>query len=79
MIRVQLVNMDTDAPWWWSNFVRAHTIEGGATISELHEHIDRVLMDYSAIMWTDGRYGTYLDFYDQHAYDWFILRWSWSE
>ena len=82
MIRIKLFEengkMFPDVPQWWMNF--ATSFEG-----ESVEEVNHALLDYSASFWIanttipniPGGYGDrYLDFYDDHACSWFILRWS---
>ena len=68
--------MFPDVPQWWRNF--AMSVEGDSV-----EEVNHALLDYSASFWIakpaipENGYGDrYLDFYDEHAYSWFMLRWS---
>ena len=81
MIRIKLFEENgkvfPDVPPWWYNF--AMSFEG-----ESVEEVNYALLDYSASFWIanntipkNAGYGDrYLDFYDEHAYSWFMLRWS---
>ena len=81
MIRIKLFEDNSkafpDVPRWWFNF--AMSVKGDSV-----EDINHALLDYSASFWIANTtipknigYGDrYLDFYDEHAYTWFMLRWS---
>lgn len=63
---------------WWRNF--AETIQGKGAIRL--DTINEQLMDYNAHFHCTGKGGVeswgdrYIDFYDERAYNWFVLRWS---
>ena len=80
MIRIKLFEDNSkafpDVPRWWFNF--ATSIEG-----ESIEDINHALLDYSASFWIakpaipiNGYGDRYIDFYDAHAYTWFMLKWA---
>lgn len=63
-------------PRWWHNFLDAKT-----DLLDEVDDINTVLLEFSAHFScsTDNsrNYGTrYLDFYDESAFFWFILKWS---
>jgi len=64
------------SPRWWKNFIRANPPGTRFNISVTNDR----LMEYSANYVVTGGQGgdvqRYLDFYDQRAYTWFLLRWA---
>ena len=80
MIRIKVFEENMQVivvPKWWQNFCI------GGDVDDSVDDVNRKLMDWSANFWiarnTDSRfeYGDrYLDFYDEQAYVWFMLRWS---
>ena len=77
MIRIEVFEYgayrNTVIPQWWKNFTRAHG-------HKYKDHINEALLPWHANFWTHGNemagYTRYLDFYDEKAYVWFMLRWS---
>jgi hypothetical protein len=77
MIRIKIFDEDrhpSEIPRWWYNFLPDSFGE---------EEINHALMDWSANFWIakpvnplSGYGDRYLDFYDEHAYTWFMLRWT---
>ena len=64
------------SPRWWKNFLRANPPGNRFNIRVTNDR----LMEYSANYVVTGSSGgsvrRYLDFYDQRAYTWFIMRWA---
>lgn len=83
MIRVKLFDGDTDyksdiIPRWWLNFAES-TGDDLTTVDEANIE----LMNWSASFWIAKHKENkllpgdrYLDFYDEQAYTWFIMRWA---
>ena len=90
MIRVLVSEKGNSSPHaWWYNWVTS--VKAGPSGTPVDKRIDMLnaeLMNWSAQLWqnepvphelgtTVSKYrNVYLDFYDEHAYHWFILRWS---
>lgn len=83
MVSILLFNPDAvykSGPTWWHNF--AETVEGKGKGGVRVDTINTVLMEYAAHFHCTGPGGTrswgnrYIDFYDERAYNWFVLRWS---
>lgn len=82
VIRIKLFGenaSEPDIPYWWVKFARGCGYNDFSTIEEVNE----CLMDWSANFWiakhTDDVRDLgdrYIDFYDEHAYTWFMLRWK---
>lgn len=82
MIRVKLFDGDIDyksdaIPRWWINFNDG--VGDFATVDKVNTE----LMNWSASFWIAKHPDNnlllgdrYIDFYDEHAYTWFIMRWS---
>jgi hypothetical protein len=88
MIRVLLSNKGstTTHKWWWQ-FVRSVNPVPVSTADQKMEIINDELLNWSAQMWynvpksPDARtyssyQNAYIDFYDEQAYTWLVLRWS---
>lgn len=85
MVRVDLVlDSHTDhVPDWWRNFGVAHphliSNDGGNTQGRI-DVVNQVLMDWHAQVWlayTDEQvFHSHVDFYDEQAMTWFLMRWS---
>ena len=88
MIRVLISDKgDVSAHSWWYNFIK--NANSGNSLMQTDERIDLInveLMNWSAQLWQNepmtpedvnvAYKNAYLDFYDDHAYHWFVLRWS---
>jgi len=84
MIRVKIFDSEAeyqsdDIPKWWLNFANTAGADEFTTIDEVNTE----LMNWSASFWISENkeqsllFGDrYLDFYDERAYTWFIMRWS---
>jgi hypothetical protein len=59
------------SPQWWHNFLD-HNMNRYVFS---RERINLALMDYSA-QFVRLKHSRYIDFYDEQAYAWFLLRWS---
>jgi hypothetical protein len=80
MIRIKIFEEDSRVivvPKWWQNFCH------GADVGDSIDDVNEKLMDWSASFWISKNtvnsieYGDrYLDFYDEPAYVWFMLRWA---
>lgn len=87
MIRVLITkNGEKSKLEWWLNFIE-YCFPHPRTPMGTHEHIEIAnveLMNWSAQLWIKDKpdllwrhaESLYLDFYDEHAYHWFVLRWS---
>ena len=61
-----------EMPKWWLNFVFGNDL-AEASLDEVNE----ALLDYHASFSYQVRGSRrYIDFYDDQAYSWFVLRWS---
>ena len=79
MIRIKIFEEDChpyEIPQWWFNFCPDSFGVG-------EEEINHALMDWSANVWLakpknplSGYGDRYLDFYDEKAYIWFMLRFT---
>ena len=78
MIRIKIFQygkyVDPDIPQWWKNFTRVHG-------HKYRDQINEALLPWHANFWTRMNadilgFDRYLDFYDEQAHDWFMLRWS---
>jgi hypothetical protein len=73
------LGMEVHTPKWWRNFLREN-FTGSARYDV--DKINHKLLDYSAnysrVVFSNhmSGYNKYLDFYDEQAYLWFVLRWS---
>lgn len=71
-------NIHRESPIWWRKFCDECSGAG----AERLETINAALMDYAAHFHCTKNGGMqtwgnrYIDFYDERAYNWFILRWS---
>jgi hypothetical protein len=90
MIRVLISDHGNISPYdWWYNY--AASVRNGPSNITVDQRIDVLnieLMNWSAQLWqnepiphelgtTVSKYrNVYLDFYDEQAYTWFIMRWS---
>jgi hypothetical protein len=90
MIRVLISDHGNMSPYdWWYNYVAS--VRKGPSNITVDRRIDDLnieLMNWSAQLWqnepiphelgtTVSKYrNVYLDFYDEQAYTWFILRWA---
>lgn len=85
MIRILLSEMGQATPYkWWWNFVGG--VDQGSRVLTPEEHIDIInleLLNWSAQLWQYGQrsmfytnQSVYIDFYDEQAYTWFVLRWA---
>jgi hypothetical protein len=87
MIRVLLSDKGQATPhqWWWKflhgtdNYKRTTPL----TTEERIDVINLELLNWSAQLWDrsqkDASYAyqsAYIDFYDEQAYSWFLLRWA---
>ena len=76
---VELFNSDnpgTRSPQWWKNFIRGN--KPGERFNK--ESTNDRLLEYSAsyVVMSGGSSAPvlrYVDFYDEQAYLWFVLRW----
>ena len=74
----------TPAQAWWWQFIRSVDKRSHALSTE--DRIDIInseLLNWSAHLWQHQPAGVdwphknaYIDFYDEQAYTWFVLRWS---
>lgn len=76
----------TPAQEWWWQFIRS--VDKKSQASTTDDHIDVVnleLLNWSAHLWQHqptgadwplARKNAYIDFYDEQAYTWFVLRWT---
>ena len=69
--------------WWWKFLHGTDKRSGPLTTEERIDSINIELLNWSAQLWDhcrkDASYAyqsAYIDFYDEQAYTWFILRWS---
>jgi len=90
MIRVMISDHGNESPYmWWYKFI-ASVKHGkyGQTVEQRIDVLNTELINWSAQLWqnepvphelgtTISKYrNVYLDFYDEQAYTWFILRWA---
>jgi hypothetical protein len=89
MIRVLISDHGNASPYdWWYNFIESVRRGRNSTINQRIDIINEDLMNWSAQLWqnepippelgtTVSKYrNVYLDFYDEQAYTWFVLRWA---
>ena len=69
--------------WWWKFLHGTDKRSGPLTTEERIEAINLELLNWSAQLWRHEQTATrhndrsaYIDFYDEQAYTWFVLRWS---
>jgi len=88
MKRVLISDKNSMSPHaWWYKFV--NSVHLGNDTFSTEQRIDIVnaeLMNWSAQLWRDNativsdsasdEKSAYLDFYDEQAYTWFIMRWA---
>jgi hypothetical protein len=85
MIRILLSDKGStpSCQWWW-NFI--NSVEQRSDALTTQERIDIInleLLNWSAHLWQHGQrsvfytnQSAYIDFYDEQAYTWFVLRWT---
>ena len=81
MIRILLSDKGHPPPYkWWWNFTRSVDQRSKALTTDM---INLELLNWSAQLWQCGQRGliysnqsSYIDFYDEQAYTWFVLRWA---
>ena len=89
MIRVRISERGNESPYdWWYKFIESVKRGMNGTIDKRIDILNTELMNWSAQVWqnepvphelgtTISKYrNVYLDFYDEQAYTWFILRWA---
>jgi hypothetical protein len=64
-------------PQCWVNFVHYHRFQHSEFYGVLlRERISRALLEYHAVYWEHEGGKEFIDFYDELAYTWFVLKWS---
>mgnify|MGYP003335084596 CR=1 FL=1 len=85
MIRVLLSKQRLPAQqrWWWNFLHGTDKRTAPSTAEERMDVVNLELLNWSAQIWhhrqkgaVSPHYRSYLDFYDEQAYAWFLLRWS---
>lgn len=85
MIRVLLSEKGraTQYQWWWKFLHDTDERNVPYTAEERTDIINLELLNWSAQLWDHRRQGAsyaftnaYIDFYDEQAYTWFLLKWS---
>lgn len=66
------------SPVWWRNFIRSNPPGERFNRETTNDRLLEYSASYSLIQREGMRSGVYryLDFYDEKAYTWFVLRWS---
>lgn len=89
MIRVMISDHGNESPYqWWYKFIGSVPSKNSITVEKRIDVLNTELMNWSAQLWqnepgshelgtTISKYrNVYLDFYDEQAYMWFVLRWA---
>ncbi len=85
MIRVLLSEKGRVTPyqWWWKFLHDTDDRNAPHTAEERVDIINTELLNWSAQLWDHRQQGAsyaftnaYIDFYDEKAYAWFLLRWA---
>ena len=63
-------------PQWWRNFIRGNTPGNRFNREETNDRLWEYSASYVVLNRDMGDVQRYVDFYDEKAYTWFILRWS---
>lgn len=61
---------------WWRNFTRENPPGQRFNREETNTRLLEYSASYVIMNSQDGALRRYVDFYDEEAYTWFILRWS---